>query len=45
MEQYQKEKYMKELNQQEKENIFKDIYSCIKSFNTLLYEAIKNGKK
>ena len=28
-----------ELSQEEKENIFKDIYSCIKLFDRLLYEV------
>jgi hypothetical protein len=31
--------YENELSQEEKENIFKDIYSCIKLFDRLLYEA------
>ena len=53
---YQKQEYrksyesgsracQKEITAEDEENIFKEVYSCIKSFNTLLYEAIKGREK
>ena len=53
---YQKQEYQKSYESvshdcqkgiaaEDKNNIFKDVYSCIKSFNTLLYEAIKSREK